>query len=57
MSNLAIELLNINLKHHKERIKNYSKPISSNNDYIQNQLTWHVECKNNLEEAIKKLKS
>ena len=50
-------LLETNLKYHKEQIKNLSRPIASNNEYIQIRLKEHIECKTDIQDAILKLKN
>jgi hypothetical protein len=53
----SIMLLETNLKYHKEQIKNLSRPIASNNEYIQIRLKEHIECKTDIQDAILKLKN
>lgn len=52
----SLELLRCNLTYHKERIKTYSKAIASENEYIQTQMLWHLNCKKDLERCIELIK-
>jgi len=48
----SVQLLKMNLKFHKDRIKQLSKPIAKENDYL---LKEHISYKEDLEKSIKLL--